>query len=92
MRRWIWIAILLVPLAWGATRVWDHFHPEREYQEISHEISPSGRWRAEQRLVWVQLGFSAVEWVEVHLIDEHLKNGGDCAGGKSKFARIKLGR
>ena len=73
MRRWLWIAILLVPLAWGATRVWDHFHPEREYQEISHEISPSGRWRAEQRLVWVQLGFSAVEWVEVHLIDEHLK-------------------
>ena len=73
MRRWIWIAILLAPVAWGTSQVWDHFHPEREYQEISHEISPSGRWRAEQLLVWVQSGFSVVEWVEVHVIDEQLK-------------------
>ena len=73
MRRWIWIAILLAPVAWGASQVWDHFHPERECQEISHETSPSGRWRAEQLLVWVQSVFSVVEWVEVHVIDEQLK-------------------
>ena len=69
MRRWLWIAILLSPVAWGATQIWEHFHPEREYREISREISPSGRWRAVQHLGWVQAGFSVAEWIEVRLID-----------------------
>jgi hypothetical protein len=72
LRRWIWIATLLAPVAWGASQVWDHFHPERKYREVSRELSPSGRWRAEQHLGWVQAGFSVAEWIEVRLIDRDL--------------------
>lgn len=69
MRRWIWIIILLVTVAWGTAQIWGHLHPHREYIEISQEISPLGRWQAEQRLVRMQLGFSVAEWIEIRLID-----------------------
>jgi len=36
---------------------------------VSSAASPSGRWRADQYIGWVQHGFSAIEWIEIRLID-----------------------
>jgi len=74
MRRWFWLAILFALIGLGAYQVWDHFHPEPEFEEVLQEGSPSGRWRAVELLGWVQAGFSVATWVEVRLIDQQQKS------------------
>ena len=70
MRRWIWLAILSLSMIYASYRIWNATHPKPEYELESSVTSPSGRWRAEHYLGWVQLGFSVEVWREIRLTDQ----------------------
>ena len=69
MRRWIWLAIIGLPLLYISYKVWSYFHPAPEYRIQSSTLSPSGRWRVQNYRVWMSTAFTTFEWSEIHLTD-----------------------
>mgnify|MGYP006290936773 CR=1 FL=1 len=67
MRKWFFLAVVISPLLYGSYKLWRHFNEPPVYELLASVPSPSGKWQAERYYAYGDIGFSIVEWGEVHI-------------------------
>ena len=67
LRRWLLLAALMSPLLYGSYKLWRYFNEPPVFELLSSVPSPSGKWQAESYYAYGDIGFSIIEWGEVHI-------------------------